>query len=61
MIELAVLKSLLKIDTPIAVASSTGTSILLSIRVLMPFQIYFADMIVVYAAEIGYGSKNFLP
>ena len=57
----AVLKSFLKIDTPIAVASRTGTSIFLSISVLIPFQIYFADIMVVYAAEIGYGSKNFLP
>ena len=41
LIDLYVLISPLKIDTPIAVASSTDTSILRLARVVSPFQMYF--------------------
>ena len=61
MTEDAVLKSPLKIDTPIAVASSTGTSILHFASVQTPFQMYFTDLSVVRNVRIGRGRKIFFP
>ena len=43
------------IDTEIAVASSTGTSILRWHNTLIPLQIYLHDSIVARAKRIGYG------
>ena len=60
MTEPAVSISFLKIDTPIAVASSTGTSIFRCHKHCKPFQRYFTDLTVVTHARSGYG-RNILP
>ena len=61
MIEDAVLISLRMIDTPIAVPSSTGTSILPWASVWIPSYIYFKDLITVIPALNGYGNNNLFP
>ena len=60
MTEPAVSISFLKIETPIAVASSTGTSIFRCHKHCKPFQRYFTDLTVVTHARNGYG-QNILP
>ena len=57
--EPAVLKSFLNIETPMAVASSTGTSILPFASVLTPFAIYLTDLNAVTAFLNGIG-RNIL-
>ena len=57
----AVEKSPRKMDTPIAVASSTDTSILRFARVRIPFQIYFIECNVVSTVLTGIGRNSFLP
>ena len=56
--EPAVLKSFLNIETPIAVASSTGTSIFPLSNVLTPLPIYFTDFTAVttFLTDIGRNS-----
>ena len=61
MIEDAVLISLLSIDTPIAVPSSTGTSIFPCASVCIPSYMYFTDLTAVIPALNGYGKNNLLP
>ena len=51
--EPAVLKSLLRTETPMAVASKTGTSIFPAASVVSPFQRYFTDWIDVRQIRIG--------
>ena len=49
------------IDTPIAVASSTGTSILPFASVRTPIQRYFTDFTAVIHALTEYGKNNLFP
>ena len=61
MTEDAVAKSPRKMDTPIAVASRTETSIFRLASVRTPFQIYFTERSVVSTVLIGIGRKSFFP
>ena len=58
-IEPAVFILFLAIETPIAVASRTGTSIFLLASVLTPFQRYLTDFVRVIHSLIGFG-RNIL-
>ena len=57
-IEPAVPMSSLRMDTPIAVASRTGTSILCLSKVLIPFPKYLNDFDITIKALTGNGMKN---
>ena len=57
----AVAKSPRIMETPMAVASSTGTSILPWNRVWSPFQIYFTDFTAVMTARTENGRNSLLP
>ena len=59
-IDAAVSKLPLAIETPIAVASKTGTSIFLFHKVLTPIQIYFTERIIAIPVRIGTG-RNIFP
>ena len=59
--EPAVVKSLRSTDTPIAVASSTGTSILRCHRVFTPLAIYLTDLTVVITLRMGMGNSHRFP
>ena len=61
MTEPAVSKSLLIIETPMAVASRTGTSIFLAASVQIPFQIYFTDFTEVMTARTPAGKNRLFP
>ena len=61
MTEPAVSKSLLIIETPIAVASRTGTSIFLAASVRIPFHIYFTDFTDVITARMLAGRNMVFP
>ena len=56
----AVLKSLLNMETVIAVASRTSTSSFLPASFLTPLMIYGTDWIAVHTARIGAGRKIFV-
>lgn len=59
-IEPAVPMSSLRMDTPIAVASRTGTSILCLSKVLIPFPMYLKDFDITIKALTGNGMKIWL-
>ena len=59
--EPAVLKSCLKIETPIDVASNTGTSIFPFASVQIPCHMYFTDFAVVSTARTGIGKNILFP